>query len=162
MTTERAEHNVARVPDASAALPGPAIKKPGPHGIGTAVAFDWGLTVQFLLEALLVALGVGPGAMLASSPTAVRLLAAAVSIGFAAIIWTLGESVRRGRRLAWIVQIVINALIFLVGFALIPGAIRSLSKGHVGDLVPALIMLIASPLAAVLLTRKSTRAWIAR
>jgi len=162
MTTERVEHNETDIAEATAMSPGPAPQMPGPRGIGTAVAFDWGLTAQLLLDVPFLALGVGPGSNLTTAALGARLLAAAITTIFAATTFTLGEGVRRGRRLPWILQIVINSLLFLGGFSLIPGTIHSLSTGHFGGLVPQLILLVASPAAVLLLTRKPTRVWIAQ
>jgi hypothetical protein len=157
MTTERTERAETPTP----AAPASGTANAGPRGIGTAVAFDWGLTAQFLSTAPFLALGTGPGDSLASSSSVVRLLATGVLLLLAVALFALGEAVRRGRRLAWMAQVGINAIIFLAGFGTISTAVRSLSKGHVGDLVPTLIMLIASPIAVWLLTRKQTRQWIA-
>ena len=156
MTTERTEQR-----EETAAPPADQAAPLGPRGIGTAVAFDWGLTAQLAIEAILFALGIGPGSSLAGHPLAARLGMAALYLLFAAITFALGEGVRRGRRLIWMLQIAINALIFFAGFPVLIGGIQGLGQGHVGGLVPALIMLIASPTAAILLSSKRTRAWIA-
>ncbi len=158
MTTERAEGNPARAPEAAAAS---GNVQPGPRGIGTAVAFDWGLTTEFLLYAPFLALGAGPGDALASVSGGIRLLVAIASLVLAGVIFALGEGLRRGRRLAWTVQVAINALIFLGGFAQIPAAGHSVQTRHVGGLVPALIMLLVSPTIVWLLTRRQTREWVA-
>jgi hypothetical protein len=142
------------------AAPAESVAPAGPRGIGTAVAFDWGLTAQLAIEAPLFALGIGPGSAMAGQPLAMRLGAAALYLIFAAITFALGEGVRRGRRLFWLFQIAINALLFLGGFPVLIGALQDLGHGHVGGLIPALIMLIASPAAAILLSSKRTRAWI--
>ena len=147
--------------EAAAAPPVNKAAPPGPRGIGTAVAFDWGLTAQLAIEAPLFALGIGPGSNLAGQPLAMRLGAAALYLVFAAMTFALGEGVRRGRRLFWLFQIAINALLFFAGFPVLIGAIQDLGHGHVGGFIPALIMLIASPAAALLLSSKRTRAWIA-
>ncbi len=158
MSIEHTEQSEAAAAPAPSIAPG---QKPGPRGIGTAVAFDWGLTAQLAIESPMFALGVGPGSNLAGQPLAMRLGAAALYLIFAAITFTLGEGVRRGRRLFWLFQIAINALLFFAGFPVLIGAIQDLGHSHVGGFIPALIMLIASPAAALLLSSKRTRAWIA-
>lgn len=146
----------------SEAAPAPLLaQNTGPRGIGTAVAFDWGLTAQLAIEAPMFALGIGPGSNLAGHPLVIRLGTAVLYLIFAAITFALGEGVRRGRRLFWLFQIAINALIFFAGFGVLIGALQDLGHGHVGSFIPALIMLIASPAAALLLSSKRTRAWIA-
>ncbi len=157
MTTERTER--AEIP--STALPASEAASAAPRGIGTAVAFDWGLTAQFLSMAPFLALGTGPGDSLAGMPLGLRLLAAGGGLVFAGAIFALGEGVRRGRRLAWMAQIGINAVIFPAGLVRIAPTVKSVSAGHFGDLAPTLIMLVISPLAAWLLTRKQTRQWVA-
>jgi len=154
MTTKRAE------PPAPTA-PASETTRAAPRGIGTAVAFDWGLTAEFLWLAPLLALGISPGDMLAHAALGVRLLGTAVILVLAGVTFALGEGVRRGNRLIWLAQIGINILIFLGGFGTIPSAVESLRAGHIGGLTPTLIMLLVSPTAAWLLTRKQTRQWIA-
>ena len=158
MTTERTEQ---REETAAPTTPPDHAAPGGPRGIGTAVAFDWGLTAQLVIEAPFFVLGVGPGSAVAALPLGARLGAAAVTLIFAAITFALGEGVRRGRRLVWMFQIAINALLFFGGFPVLINGIHDLGQGHVGGLIPALIMLIASPAAAILLASKRTRAWIA-
>lgn len=158
MTTDSAAQ---REETAERTTPAEPAARAGPRGIGTAVAFDWGLTAQLVIETPMYALGIGPGSAMATLPLAGRLGAAAVVLLCAAITFALGEGVRRGRRLVWLFQIALNSVIFLAGFSVLIGAIHDLGQGHVGSFVPALIMLIASPAAAILLASKRTRAWIA-
>ena len=155
MTTKRAENTQAE-PTTT-----PAVAGSGPGGIGTGVAFAWALSVQTVINAVSFVPGVGPGALLAGQPIGLRLAAALLGVVFAGVVFTQGEALRRGRRVAWIIQIAANALLVLFGLTVVPGAVTSLGKGRVGDLVVAVVLLIVSPLIVWLLTRKRTRAWIA-
>lgn len=159
MTTERTEQRQAE-PTAS-----PAADGSGPGGIGTGVAFTWAFAVQILIDAVFFALGVGPGALLAGKPLGARLAVTLLSMAVAAAVFTQGEALRRGRRLAWIIQIVANALLTLGGLVVAPGAVISLRGGHlwgnIGGLLVSVVLLIVSPLIVWLLTRTRTRVWIA-
>ncbi|HEY7355285.1 MAG TPA: hypothetical protein VH590_02430 [Ktedonobacterales bacterium] len=164
MTTERAEEQKeAGTPEmggaATAANQGKPALKPG--GIGTGVAFDWALAVQIVTEGVFFLLGVGPGSMMAGQPFPARLTLALVSLPAAALVFTQGEALRRGRRVARIIQIVANALLPIVGLVNLPGLIQSLQAGHLGSLVVELVLLVVSPLIVWLLTRKRTRVWFA-
>lgn len=157
MTTERTEQKEETTAPTPADYAAPA----GPRGIGTAVAFDWGLTAQLTIEALSLALGIGPESAMAGHAPVARFGMAALFLVFAAITFALGEGVRRGRRLIWMFQIAINTVIFLAGFPVLISGIQGLGQGQVGGLIPPLIMLTASPAAAILLSSKRTRSWIA-
>lgn len=164
MTMERAEkHTEAGASEAnrgtSPAEPAQQALKPG--GIGTGVAFDWGLCVQLLIDGAFFFLGVGPASALAGQPFATRLAAGLGSVLAAALVFTQGEALRRGRRVARIIQIVANSLLTLVGLAQLPGLVPSLQAGQFSALVVEGILLIASPLIVWLLTRQRTRAWFA-
>ncbi|GAC1455120.1 MAG: hypothetical protein PVSMB4_15690 [Ktedonobacterales bacterium] len=132
----------------------------GPRGIGTAVAFDWALAVQLLTDAVLAALGMLPttgrqvsaGARL---PLVAGLLLAAV------LMVVQGEALRRGRRLAWLLQMAFNALLVLDGLVELPRTVAALQVGHVGQLLRAVVLLVVSPLLVWLLSRASTRTWVA-
>jgi hypothetical protein len=164
MTTERAEeHKEAGTSEtgsveAAAASGQPALK---PGGIGTGVAFDWALTVQILIDGVCFFLGIGPGSQVAGQPLPARLALALLSIPAAALVFTQGEALRRGRRVARIIQIVANSLLVLVGLVNLPGLLDSLKGGHVGSLVVEVVLLIVSPIIVWLLTRRRTRDWFA-
>lgn len=164
MTTERTEEQKeAGTPEmggaATAAEQGQPALKPG--GIGTGVAFDWALTVQILTDGVCFLLAVGPGSAMAGQPLPARLALALVSLPAAALVFTQGEALRRGRRVARIIQIVANALLTIVGLVNLPGLISSLQAGHLGSLVVEVVLVIVSPLIVWLLTRTRTRAWFA-
>ena len=99
--------------------------------------------------------------MLAGKPVALRLGAALLTVVFASVIFMQGEALRRGRRVAWIIQIVANSLLVLFGLTVIPDAVASLGNRHVSELVEAVVLLVISPLIVWLLTRQRTRVWIA-
>jgi hypothetical protein len=134
----------------------------GPAGIGTAVAFDWALAAQIVIVGLSVMVGIGPGGFGAGRPIVLRLLAAALSVALAALPFALGEAMRRGRHMAWVVQLVFNSLLPLTGLVQIPAAIDALGRGQRGLLVREVVVLLISPLIVWLLTRPRTRAWLAR
>jgi hypothetical protein len=139
----------------------PTAALPGPRGIGTGVTFDWALSVQLLIGGLSTILGTGLGALDARQPIGVRLAAGLVILVFAALIFAQGEALRRGRRIAWIIQIVANALLVIDGFTEIPTTFHSLEMRQVSHLLRLIVLLVISPLIAWLLTRQPTRAWIA-
>ncbi|HST88013.1 MAG TPA: hypothetical protein VLJ14_06500 [Ktedonobacterales bacterium] len=134
----------------------------GPAGIGTAVAFDWALAAQIVIVGLSVLVGAGPGSLGAGRPIALRVLAAVLSVALAALPFALGEAMRRGRQMAWVVQLVFNSLLPLTGLVQIPAAIDALGHGQFGLLVREVVVLLVSPLIVWLLTRPRTRAWLAR
>ncbi len=155
MTTEHAEEHVSAGSAAAQAR-----VRPGPRGIGTGVVFDWALVVQILIDGVFYALGTGPGSAMAGKPLGLRLAIVPLTLLAAAIVFTQGEALRRGRRVAWIIQIVANALLVINGLIGIPGTITSLGKLRFGDLSYTIVLVIISALIVWLLTRPSTRAWI--
>src|SRR5690349_13179468 len=92
----------------------------GPAGIGMAVAFDWALAAEIVILGLSVLVGAGPGSFGAGRPIALRVLAAALSVALAALPFALGEAMRRGRHMAWVVQLAFNSLLPLTGLARLP------------------------------------------
>ena len=138
-------------------------KLPAPKGIGMAVAFDWGLTVELLLIPIL-------SIFLGSSlfPKQVNLdpkLSIAVSFLFlwpiAVLFAIFGESIRRGVRWTRPVQIVGNTLGFLGGFGVLVQLWNGIKAGNFWPVVPAVILLIFSPLIAWRLSRPETARWFA-
>jgi hypothetical protein len=137
---------------------------PAPQGIGTAVAFDWGLTVELLLLPILpFILGVpnpynlhGLNRVLSTIITTAILWIIAIMFGI------FGEGVRRGWRWTRPIQFVGNALGFIGGFFLLPGALKSIQAGDYLALVPAFILLFVSPVIAWRLSRPATVQWFAK
>ena len=157
MTTERAEERQEAITPEAEATQSAAVK--GPGGIGTGVAFDWALSVQIVIDGVCFLLGVGPGRTMAGQPLLIRVVLALLSVLVAAIVFTQGEALRRGRRIARIIQIVANSLLVIVGLVNLPGLPSSLQQRQFGSLVVEVVLLIVSPLIVWLLTRKRTRLW---
>ncbi len=158
MTMERAEEQNQAGAGTPAEASQPALK---PGGIGTGVAFDWALAVQLLINAIFFLLGVAAGSRVAGQPLPLRLALALGAVLGAAIVFTQGEALRRGRRVAWMIQIAANSLLVIFGLVNIPDLIPSLKAGQVSLLVEEVVLLIISPLIVWLLTRRRTRAWFA-
>lgn len=134
-------------------------KEPGPSGIGTGVAFDWGLTAELLTFAVLFAGGlITPGA--APLPPAARVGGVFGSLIGAGLTFALGEGLRRGRQPAWLAQVALNTLALPAGYILLPGTLDDLRHGRVGSSVPTAILLFVDPALVWLLTRARTRAWV--
>lgn len=131
----------------------------GPRGIGTGVTFDWALAVQLLIGAITTALGI-PSASDGHASIGLRVGLAAAFIVAAALVTAQGEALRRGRRVAWRLQVAFNALLVLDGLGELPRTLAALQVGHVGQLAREIVLLIISPLLVWLLTRPSTRAWV--
>ena len=125
------------------------------------MAFDWALTVQLLIDGVFFLLGTGAGSALAEKPLALRLAAALATVLASALVFTQGEALRRGRRVARIIQIIANSLLVILGVVQIPDLIPSLKAGHVSTLVVEVVLLLVSPLIVWLLTRQRTREWFA-
>jgi hypothetical protein len=131
----------------------------GPRGIGTGVAFDWALAVQLLTDAGLAAFGVLPTTGRQMSAGARPPLVAGLLVA-AALVAAQGEALRRGRRVAWLLQVAFNTLLVLDGLAELPRTITALQVGHVGQLLREVVLLVVSPLLVWLLTRPDTRTWV--
>ncbi len=128
---------------------------PAPQGIGMAVAFDWGLTAQFLTAPLLRILFHLPGG---ANTLVMTLTGLPIAVGLA----IFGEGIRRGWRWTRPVQMVLNALGFLGGIASLVALVQGARSGNYWGLVPTVILLIFSPLIAWRLSRPQTRDWFAR
>jgi hypothetical protein len=136
-------------------------KLPAPKGIGMAVAFDWGLTVELLLIPILTVF-LGSSAISKQTPMASNFtifFTFLISWIIAALFGIFGEGVRRGWRWTRPVQIVGNTLGFLGGFVLLVQVVNNIKIGNYWTLVPALILLIISPLIAWRLSRPETAIW---
>ena len=134
---------------------------PAPKGIGMAVAFDWGLTVELLLIPILIAFF---GSPLFSKQTPIAskftlIFTFLISWIIAALFGIFGEGVRQGWRWTRPVQIVGNTLGFLGGFVLLVQVVNNIKIGNYWTLVPAFILLIISPLIAWRLSRPETARW---
>ena len=134
---------------------------PAPKGIGMAVAFDWGLTVELLLIPILIAFF---GSPLFSKQTPIAskftlIFTFLISWIIAALFGIFGEGVRRGWRWTRPVQIVGITLGFLGGFVLLVQVVNNIKIGNYWTLVPAFILLIISPLIAWRLSRPETARW---
>ena len=143
--------------------PSSADTLPTPKGIGMAVAFDWGLTVQLLVMPLLPLLfGGSPmlGQLHLSLPVQ-TLLSFVIALPFAFLIFLFGEGVRRGWRWTRPVQVVINALLFLAGFGSLVNFIQQARHGSYWSLATVVILLVFSPLIAWRLSRSTTTRWFA-
>jgi hypothetical protein len=134
---------------------------PAPKGIGMAVAFDWGLTVELLLIPIL---SIFLGSPVFSKQTTLDskftlIISFLLSWAIAALFGVFGEGIRRGWRWTRPVQIVGNTIGFLGGFALLVQVWNSIKVGNYWTLVPAFILLVISPLIAWRLSRPETARW---
>ncbi|MEO7021923.1 MAG: hypothetical protein ABI234_17350 [Ktedonobacteraceae bacterium] len=137
---------------------------PAPQGIGIAVAFDWGLAVQLLVQPFvpLFFKGTGMFKQLGTNPLLSALLYFLISLPFAALLVIFGEGVRRGWRWTGTVQLVANALLSLVGLVGLWSLWPALMAGHYWGLVTSVILVIFSPLVTWRLSRSATREWFQR
>jgi len=140
-----------------------ADKQAAPKGIGMAVAFDWGLTVQMLLMPVFSIFYRSP-----LLPGGVKLdPKLAIIISFP-IFWLIaflfvlfGEGIRRGVRWTRPIQIVGNTLGFLGGIVLLVQFLSGMKAGNYWPLVAVVILCIFSPLIAWRLSRPETARWFA-
>jgi hypothetical protein len=134
---------------------------PAPQGIGMAVALDWGLAVQIALTPITItffnlpAEARFPGV----SPTLGNVLLFVVAWPIATGMVLFGEMVRRGRNWARKIQVVVNALLSLVGIVQLYSLYQSIKGGNFWPLVSEVILVIISPLIFWRLTRPSTARW---
>lgn len=143
-------------------------EKLAPQGIGMAVAYDWGLTVQLLAGPLLPLVlrnltGSGfvqlPTSMLKLSPVPAALVSFLISLPFAAGIALFGEGIRRGWRWTRPVQIVFNTLLILLGLFTLRDAWQGSRVGNFWPAYSSVLLLIVSPLIAWRLSRPATAQW---
>ena len=137
---------------------------PAPQGIGTAVAFDWGLTVELLLLPILpFILGVPSPYKLPRVNSVLSTILSTAALWVIAILFAIfGEGIRRGWRWTRPIQLVGNTLGFVGGFFLLPGTLKSIQARDYLAVVPALILLFVSPVIAWRLSRPATAQWFAR
>lgn len=128
----------------------------GPQGIGVAVAFDWAFALQMvvmpIVQTILGSLGV-------IRPPHIQVGTLVGPLIIAAIFAVLGEGLRSGQGWARIVQLVISSLGFLAGIGVLLSALPALGRGNYLPLVPALILLIVSPIILWRLSRPTTGRW---
>mgnify|MGYP001363872852 CR=1 FL=1 len=136
---------------------------PAPKGIGMAVAFDWGITVQLLLAPFLpLFLGNPPYLkQMNVKPTTAMIISILISWPIALAFAIFGEGIRRGWRWTRPLQILGNTLGFLGGFAVLWNLWNSSKHGNYWPIVPTVILLIISPLIAYRLSRPATAKWFA-
>ena len=134
---------------------------PAPKGIGMAVAFDWGLTIELLLLPILMLFFGSSILSIQSSTTSKFVIVFTLLISWiiAALFGIFGEGVRRGWRWTRPVQIVGNSLGFLGGLALLVQLFNNIKVGNYWTLIPACILLVVSPLIAWRLSRPATAIW---
>lgn len=134
---------------------------PAPKGIGMAVAFDWGLTVQlFVMPILTIFLGTSAFSKPSTSGSKfIFILSLLFSWIFAALFGVFGEGIRRGWRWTRLVQVVGNTLGFLGGLALLIQLMHGFKLSNYLSLVPTFILLVISPLIAWRLSRPETARW---
>jgi hypothetical protein len=138
-----------------------AERLPAPKGIGMAVAFDWGLTVQLFLTPLLM-LFLGSSIVPKQAPvtsTVTFIFIFVFSWAIAALFAIFGEGVRSGWRWTRPIQIVGNTLGFIGGLALLVQLFNNIKVGNYWSLVPTFILLIISPIIAWRLSRPESATW---
>ncbi len=143
----------------------PASEKPIPHGIGMAVAFDWGLAVQILVMPFLPLFlpNLSPFRLseLKLGPLPTWAISSLISLPFVALLFAFGDSIRRGWNWGRRIQIAINSLGFLGGLASLVNVWQGSKTGNYWSVVTSVILLIFSPLIAWQLSRPSTGRWFA-
>src|SRR5260221_9944322 len=105
--------------------PAAAPRMAGPRGIGTAVAFDWGLVAQMLFVASAYLFGFGPGGMMAGGGVAGGMRAGVVVGALIAAVpcFLLGEGILRGFRPPPPLQIVLKPLLTIPRLVTLPRTI---------------------------------------
>jgi hypothetical protein len=139
-------------------------KLPAPQGIGMAVAFDWGLTVELLLLPLLpfILHVPNPFNQFNINPVISTIISVVVLWAIAILFAIFGEGVRRGWRWTRRVQLVGNTIGFVGGFFLLISVWKDIQAGNYWPVIPAFILLFISPLIAWRLSRPATAQWFAK
>ena len=124
---------------------------PRPHGLGIAVVFDWALTAQLTTQALASAtrnLGFTPDPLMIAG-----------ALAGAALLFALGEGLRRGVKALRLVQVGLMGLITLIG---IVSLIQVIHGPATGSLVfTTAIELSYPPWLIWRLLNQETAAWFA-
>ncbi len=143
-------------------------EKLAPQGIGMAVAYDWGLTVQLLAVPLLPLIlpnlarsGIVQlqASMLKLSPVPAALVSFLIALPFAAVFAVFGEGIRRGWRWTRPVQIIFNTLLILLGLFTLRDAWQGSRVGNFWPAYSSVLLLIVSPLIAWRMSRPATARW---
>ena len=142
---------------------GASVEQPAPQGIGMAVAYDWGLTVQILLTPIVTTFFNTPGGytLPIGNPLLKNVLSFVIAWPVGIGIAFFGQSLRLGRNWARKIQIGVNVLLTLVGIASLISLFRGIRAGNYWPLVPSVLLLIVSPLIAWRLSRPATARWFA-
>jgi hypothetical protein len=138
----------------------------GPGGVGIGVGIDWGLAVQFLTMAVLQVLhsaahgALPPGAMVVETASAVALVGTLLAyLVLAALFFTLGDRLRRGSYVAWMLQLGFASVLLLVGVFTLVRVVGDLRQGQRPAIASAVVLLFVNPVAVWLLAQPRTRAW---
>jgi hypothetical protein len=122
---------------------------PRPRGLGVAVVFDWALTAQLTTQAVAATTG-----QLGLSRSAIAIAGRLVA---ALLLLALGECVRRGVAATRLVQVVVMALITVLGIA--SAAILITGHGDRSLVFSTIIELTYAPWLAWRLSSAATAAW---
>ena len=128
------------------------------------MAFDWGLAVQTLLMPFVPLFFKNAGMLkpLSSNALLSTLLYFLIVLPFAALLAIFGEGVRRGWRWTRLIQLVANALLFVVGLVGLLSLWHSMLAGNYWGLVTSVILVIVSPIIVWRLIQPATRTWFQR
>jgi Kef-type K+ transport system membrane component KefB len=140
----------------------PAPKKAdAPQGIGMAVAYDWGLTVQLFVTPLFnLYFGLSANAKsLNLNPTLVNVLLFVVLWPMAFVIALYGNAVRSGREWARKMQVIANILLSVGGIFSVISLVQGIKSGDYWPVVPTFLLLVISPIIAWRLSRPVTARW---
>jgi hypothetical protein len=124
---------------------------PRPHGVATAVVFDWALTVQLTTQAVAASTG-HLGLVRDPLTIAGRLVAAALLLA-------LGEGLRRGIAMLRLVEAAIVALVTVLG--VVSAGLLITGHGGRGLVFSVIIELTFAPWLAWALLNRETAAWFA-
>lgn len=129
-----------------------------PQGIGLAVSIDWALGSQMLSGMVLTLLGIGsvaPRGLAVLGTIAGGLLLAAMCFGW-------GEGLRSGRMWAWWLQLIVSAVVIVIGLVVLPATFQDIGHGNFWPVWPEFVQLVLFPLNVYRLVQPSTREWFAK
>jgi hypothetical protein len=122
--------------------------------------------VQFLTMAALQVLhsaahlALPPGALVVAPSGAFALVGTLLAyLVVAALFFALGERLRRGDYVAWMLQLGFAALLLLVGVATLVRVVGDIQHGQRPAIASAVVLLAVNPVAVWLLAQPRTRAW---